>query len=139
MLGMRKYLAGILIILVSSGVSARTAYASSAEQDAERAAKVKLQIDSFAPGTVIKVKLMDHRKIEGILVARAEGSFEVNAPQLTEISYIEVKSVAEAPGDQANPGNNQYPPRHHSHLLRNGLIAFGVCFAFALVVAVASK
>ena len=136
---MQKCLAWILVFLLFPGASARTAFAASAEHDAERAAKVKLQIDSFAPGTPVKVKLKDRRKIKGRLVDRTEGSFQLNTPQLTEINYTEVKSVAEAPGDQAIPGNNQYPPRHHSHLLRNGLIAFGVCFAFALVVAVASK
>ncbi len=136
---MQKCLAWILVLLLSSGASARTAFAASAKHDAERAAKVKLQVDGLAPGTSVKVRLKDHRKIEGKLAAHTEGSFQVNTPQLTEISYTEVKNVTEAPGDQATPANNQYPSRHHSHLLRNGLIAFGVCFAFALVVAVASK
>lgn len=140
MRGMRKFLAGVLIILIASGVSARTAFAASAEHDAERAAKVKLQIDGLVPGTLVKVRLKDHRKIEGKLVARTEGSFQVKAPQLMEISYAEVKSVAEAPRDQANPGSNQYPPhQHHGHFLRNAVIAMGVCFAIALVIAVASK
>ena len=139
MRGMRKRLTGVLILLITSGVSFRSAYASSAQHDAEWAARVKLQIDGLAPGTSVKVRLKNHRKIEGKLGAHAEESFQVNTPQPTEISYTAVKIVIEAPGDQATPGNNQSPPRHHSHLLRNGLIVFGACFAFALVVAVASK
>ncbi len=139
MRGVRKFLAAVFIFLIASGFSARTAFASSAEHDVQRAAKVKLQLDSFAPGAVITVKLKDHRKIEGKLVARLETGFELAAPKSVIIRYTEVKGVAGDPGDQATSGNNQYTPRHHSHLLRNGLIAFGVYFVFALVAAVASK
>ncbi len=138
---MQKLVAGVLILLIASGASARTAFASTAEHDAQRVAKVKMQVASLSPGTSIKVKLKDHRQIHGEFVARSEDTFDLAAPEPITVGYIEVKSVADDQNGQASPGSNQYPPQHqhHGHFLRNAVIAMGVCFAFALVVAVASK
>jgi hypothetical protein len=54
-------------------------------------------------------------------------------------SYTEAKSVVEDPGGQLAPTATPPPPRHHSHLVRKVVIVFAVCFAFALIAAVASK
>ncbi len=134
---MQKCLAWILVFLLFSGASARTAFASSVEKDAQRTAKVKLQLDGFAPGTVIKVKLKDHRKIEGELVARSEESFQLNAPESTEVSYTEVKSIAEAGNGQVNTGgtSGQQPSHHYHRVLKYVII---VAVVFGLTVALAS-
>ena len=135
---MGKILAWVLILVTFSGASTRTVFAS-AEHLNKQAAKLKLQIEGFPPGTSIKVKLKDHREIEGELVARSEGGFELAASEPVTLNYTEVKDVAEDPGGQPTSGSSQSPPRHHGHFLRNALIGLGACFAFALIVAVASK
>jgi hypothetical protein len=63
---------------------------------------------------------------------------EPSAPILTA-SNPETPSITSASDGQSAPGSN-YPQSHkHSHLIRKVVIAFAICFAFALVVAVASK
>ncbi|HEY0308509.1 MAG TPA: hypothetical protein VGB94_10140 [Acidobacteriaceae bacterium] len=127
------------MFLLFFGASARTAFASSVEQDAQRAAKVKLKLDSLAPGTVIKVKLKDHRKIEGELVARSEESFQLNAPESTEVSYTEVKSIAELGGQVSPGGTSNQPARHHGHFARNAIIAFAVVFGLTVLLVATNK
>ncbi len=127
------------MFLLSSGVSARTAFASSVEQDAQRAAKVKLQVGRFVPGTMIKVKLKDHRKIEGEFVVRSEESFQLNAPESTEVSYTEVKSIAESDGQVSTGGTSNQPARHHGHFVRNAVIAFAVVFGLTVLLVATNK
>ncbi len=136
---MLRCVAWILAFVMFSGASAQMTFASSVEQDAQRATKVKLQLDSFVPGTVIKVKLKDHRKIEGELVARSEESFQLNAPEFTEVSYTEVKSIAEPDGQVGTGGTSNHPARHHGHFVRNAVIAFAVVFGLTVLLVATNK
>lgn len=133
---MRTFLAWVLVFLTFMSASARTAFAS-AERDSKQAAKLKLEIDSLSLEAFIKVKLKDHQKIQGGLVARSEESFELAAHTPISISYTEAKSVD--PAGQSSPANNQNPPQHHSHHVRNIVIGVAAMFALAVIFAAAAK
>jgi len=120
---MRKFLALALIVLIFSGASARSAFAST-DSAGTKAQKLKARLDNFPLGTHLRVRLKDHRQIEGQLVARSEEGIELAAPESAAVNYTEIKAVAEAPDGQSTPEQNL--PAHHSHHLRNFLIAFGV-------------
>lgn len=63
----------------------------------------------------------------------------ISQPVTTDAS--EPHLIADVSDGQVGTGTSQAPsrPPRHKHHLRNALIAFGACFALALVIAVAAK
>ena len=132
---MRSFLAMILILFIVTGASTQPAFAS-AEHDSRQAAKLKTEIDGLPQGAFVKVKLKDHRKVEGELVARSEETFELAGPAPITVSYVEAKSIAEDPAGQSSPGSTQNQPAHHHHRVVKYVVIIAV--VLGLTVALAS-
>ncbi len=122
---MRKFLALALIVLIFSGAFARAAFASTDPMSA-KAQKLKARLDNFPLGAHLRVRLKDHRQVEGQLLARSEEGIDLAVPESVAVNYTEIRTVAGDPDGQSTPDRNQSLPAHHSHHLRNFLIAFGV-------------
>ena len=131
---MRSFLAGVLILLMAASASARPAFAST-EHENKQAAKLKTEVDSLPQGAFVKVKLKNHTKIQGELIARSEGAFELAGPAPVTVSYVEARSIAEYPAGQSSPGNTQNPPAHHHRIVKYVVI---IAVVLGLTVALAS-
>jgi hypothetical protein len=130
----RSFLAGVLILLIATSASARAAFAST-EHDNKQAVKLRMEVDSLPRGTFVKVKLKDHSKVEGELIAHSEETFELAAPGPVTVSYVEAKSIAEDPAGQSVPGKTQNPPAHHHRIMKYVVI---IAVVLGLTVALAS-
>lgn len=135
---MQKAIAWVLAVLLACGGSCRSTYASGGDE-AKRLAKFKLQVEGLPQGAALRVKLMDHRVIFGELTSHSDDDFQLATPQAVSVRYSEVKSIATVPDGQVARTNSQFPPPHHSHLLRNAIIGFAVGFAFYLWAAMETK
>jgi hypothetical protein len=126
----RKVMVWILVFLTFSGVSPQAAGAADSHE-ARQAAKVKRQIDGFAPGAFLRVKLKDQRQIEGKLGDRSEEGFQLDTPQTIQVSYSEVKKVAEWDGQSGPVQASNSQPSPHRHLLLKVVIIFAAAFGLA--------
>jgi hypothetical protein len=135
----KKNIAGFLNLLIALHVLGPIAHASN-DHATERISNIRERVSDLPVGMAITVELKDHSKVRGELVAHSEDNIELTGSHPVQISYEEIKSVAEDPGvGQGNPSNTQYPKRHHGHLLRNALIGLAVFAGLAIAIAVASK
>jgi hypothetical protein len=136
---MQKFLSQLLILLIVSGLSGRTVYASTDHIDKQISLEGKL--DDVPTGTLLEGKRKDHSEVAGKLVWGSEEGFELKTPQIVEGTYAEVSSVSEnpAPYGQVTPSASQTPPHHHSHHVRNIVIGVVAMCALAVIFAVAAK
>lgn len=72
-------------------------------------------------------------------MARSDDGIEVAAPESVSVSYSEIRTLAADDDGQPTSGQNQNPPVHHSHHLRNFLIVFGAGAVLYVVLAAAAK
>jgi hypothetical protein len=135
---MRKFLAFGLMLLIVFGTTARTAFASS-DHRTRQIEKLKAKLDGFPLGTHLQVRLTDHWNVAGILVARFDDGIEVAAPEFVSMGFSEMRTVAVDDDGQSTSSQNQNPPVHHSHYLRNFLIVFGAGAVLYFVLAAADK
>jgi hypothetical protein len=133
----QKLLSWILVILFSAGVSSRTAYGYS-DRGNKRIANLKAQFDNLPAGTQLKVKLKDHREIDGELVARSDESFELRAPEPVNVSYSEVKSIAGADAQVSSGGTPTQQSTHHHRVLKY-VIIFAIAAGLTIALAAAAK
>ncbi len=106
---MQNFLVWMLLVLLTFGASGRSAFANTEHANASPA------------------------KAEGHRDSPSSSEEALTTPPSA------ASDVGEEPGGQTGSGSQPPPKHHHGHFVRNAIIAFAACFAFALIVAVAAK
>ncbi len=126
-----------ILILVIALAATQALYGSTGE--ASRT--VTTNTDHLAEESVVGTHSLGNRNSSRDTLLSADAEVGATMYGSASPSVIEPNGTVEGSEDQIGTGTSKAPsqqPRHKHHL-RNALIAFGACFALALVIAVASK